>query len=236
MTVIRLTLEKDEERILRYILDRLNLYLNIEVKVNSHDKFITIDLSSDSRCLFDIVKDIISSVILIFYKFRFLSEGLTAVKKNDLVHSALMGALLSFDEDQEAEIIEKGLESAGAYSIKSIYEFRHSRLRESWQNIISLANKLLSQCSADEDIYDLIFFLLAVDSEVSPRIRIESTDGKILMFSDNIKIPVPALTDNPSNNILIAAVRERPSSIVISDPEYIDTGVIDAIRKLGEGN
>ncbi|MFA5449604.1 MAG: hypothetical protein WC292_04115 [Clostridia bacterium] len=234
MTAIRLTLARGEERIENYILSRLETCNETSVKITRHKKFIFIDISAKND-IFAEVRDIISSVILVFYKYDYLKENITAIDEYKMEHYALMGALLNFDEEQEKFIVEKGLENRADYSINSIFEFRCSRLKESWKNIALLANRLLSQCDGEEDIYDLVFFLIAIDSELSPRVRISGELDRIILFSNSTEIPLPALSGDISADILIAAIRERPSSIVISDCDIISKELLQAIKKLGNG-
>ena len=235
MTEINITLTKEERAEKEYILDRLKVLSNITVEVTEFKKFVTISINAENQSFFTIVKDIISSVILIFYKFNALSSGITAFDKTNLAHYALLGAFLSFDYDQEVIFVEKGLENSGSYAIKSIYEFRFSGLKDTWNNIINLANKLISQCEGETEIYELIFFLLAVEEDVAPKIRIETLpDGSHKIFSDNIPVAVPKLTDNDNYNYLLTLVRERPLSIVIAEPSTMNKELLGAIKKLGE--
>lgn len=236
MTAIRLTFGADEEKEIDYVLERLVLFPDIQTALTNHKNFVTLDMVSQSKSLVGIVKDLISSVILTFYKFNYLKSGITADCENNYLHSALFGALLSFDLEQEAEIIERELEPAYSFSLKSIFEFRHEKLKASWQNIIMLANRLLSQSRGDDDIYDIIFFLLTLDSDFSPKVRIECKEGKMALYSDDRKITIPHLTGNKPCDALIATVRERPGSIVIADPEWMPKELIATIRRLGEGN
>jgi hypothetical protein len=233
MTEVKLTLTKDERAEKDYVLSRLALHSNVKVTVEEFKKFTTICVRAESDTFFSIVKDIISSVILIFYKFRILREGITAIDTNDISHYALLGAFLSFDSDQEAVLIEKGLEPNGSYALKTIYEFRHPNLKESWNNIVTLANKLISQCESQSEIYDLIFFLLAVDEDLAPKVRIETLSDKLKIFCDNLPIIIPKLTDNEHFNHVIAIVRERPASIVICEPATLNKELLAAIKKLG---
>jgi len=234
MTEVKITLTKDEAAEREYIIDRLNVHTNLKVDVAEFKKFVTITVTAESETFFTIIKDIISSVILIFYKFRALKEGITAIDSGNIVHYALLSAFMSFDQDQEALFIEKGLEPNGSFAIKTIYEFRHPNLKESWNNIVSLANKLISQCATEEEIYELIFFLLAVEQDIAPKIRIETLNGKHKIFCDSIPIAIPRLTENENFNYIMATVRERPASIVICEPSTMHKDLLSAIKKLGE--
>ena len=233
MTEVKITLTKDECAEREYILDRLSLHANLNVAVTEFKKFVTISVKAQSDAFLGTIKDIISSVILTFYKFRALKEGIVPINLNDICHFALLGAFLSFDQDQEALLVEKGLGEGRSFAIKTIYEFRHSNLKESWNNIVALANKLVLQCSTQSEIYELIFFLLAVDEVSAPKIRIETLNQKHKIFCGDKPLIVPRLTDNDDCNRIMAIVRERPSSIVICEPSTLSANLLSAIKRLG---
>ncbi|MCL2630855.1 MAG: hypothetical protein FWD49_04960 [Firmicutes bacterium] len=236
MANLRITLGKEEEAEKNYILERLSAYSGISTRVTNYVKFVAIDTEFNEIHFSGIIKDIISSVILIFYKYRVLSQGITKLDKNNITHYALLGALLSFDQDGEAVQVEKDLLGLTSVSVSTLYEFRHSKLKESWENIVCLANRLLTECSEEDDIYELIFFLLAVDPETAPKLKLETLRAPTKMLrllTNNMPLAVPRLTNNPDYNAIIALVRERPSSIVITEPSTLNAGLLSAVKKLG---
>lgn len=233
MTNVRLILDRDEVGEREYILRRLGYYPSCKLEETKHKNLVTLDIESDMKGFRAVVRDIISSVITIFYKYKFIKSGITVPDGSGLEYAAFFGALLSFDLDEEKEKIEKKLYNLRYISLKGLYSFALDKLVEGWQAMLVLANRLLSQCKNKEDVLELVFFLLAVDNDLSPKVRVDGLDNDEII-SDNTKIPIPKLTDDIDQNTIIAIVRERPISIVLSEPSKLSDNLVAAIRALSE--
>lgn len=233
MTNVRLILDRDEVGEREYILRRLGYYPSCKLEETKHKNLVTLDIESDMKGFRAVVRDIISSVITIFYKYKFIKSGITVPDGSGLEYAAFFGALLSFDLDEEKEKIEKKLYNLRYISLKGLYSFALDKLVEGWQAMLVLANRLLSQCKNKEDILELVFFLLAVDNDFSPKVRLEGPEDTEI-FSDEIKVPIPMLTDSFDQNAIMAIVRERPVSIILSEPTRLSSQFVAAIRGLSE--
>lgn len=233
MVNMRLILDKDEAKEREYILQRLSYYPSCKVEETKHKSIITLDIESEAKGFRAVVRDIVSSVITIFYKYKFMSAGIIVPEACGLEYAAFFGAILSFDLDEEKEKIEKKLYNLRNISLKGLYSFALDKLVEGWSAMLLLANRLLSQCKGKEDVLELVFFLLAVDNDLSPKVRVDGLENDEI-FSDNTKIPIPKLTDDIDQNTIIAVVRERPISIVLSEPSRLSCNLVAAIRALSE--
>ncbi|MDD3947747.1 MAG: hypothetical protein PHI19_07915, partial [Clostridia bacterium] len=83
------------------------------------------------------------------------------------------------------------------------------------------------------DVLELVFFLLAVDNDFSPKVKLDSIENNEIL-SDNIKVPIPNLTNDLDQNAIIAIVRERPISIILNEPSKLSSQFVAAIRGLSE--
>jgi len=233
MVNVRLILDKDETGEREYILKRLSYYSSCLIEETKHKNLVTLDIGSDMKGFRAVIRDIVSSVITIFYKYKFMSAGITIPEEASLEYSAFLGALLSFDLDEEKEKIEKKLYNLRYISLKGLYSFALDKLVEGWGAMTVLANRLLSQCKNKEDILELVFFLLAVDNDFSPKVRLENACSTEI-FSDDVKVPIPGLTGEFDKDAIIAIVRERPVSIVLTEPSCLSRQFVSAIKGLSE--
>jgi hypothetical protein len=233
MVNVRLILDKDEKGEREYILKRLSYYPTCTIEETKHKNLITLDIASEMKGFRSVIRDIVSSVITIFYKYKFMHAGITLPEDPGLEYSAFFGALLSFDLDEEKEKIERKLYNLRYISLKGLYNFALDKLVEGWSAMAVLANRLLSQCKSKEDILELVFFLLAVDSDFSPKVRLDNADTNEI-FSDDVKVPIPNLTGDFDKDAIIAIVRERPLSIVLTEPSCLSHQFVNAIKGLSE--
>lgn len=233
MTNVRLILDMDEAGEKEYILQRLGYYPSCNLEETKHKNLITLDIDSEMKGFRAIVRDIVSSVITIFYKYKFMRAGITVPEDSGLEYAAFFGAILSFDLDEEKEKIEKKLYNLKYISLKGLYSFALDKLVEGWSAMLMLANRLLSQCKTKADVLELVFFLLAVDNDFSPKVKLDSIENNEIL-SDNIKVPIPNLTNDLDQNAIIAIVRERPISIILNEPSKLSSQFVAAIRGLSE--
>lgn len=233
MTSVRLILDKDEAGEKEYILHRLRYYPSCKVEETAHKNLITLDIESEDKGFRAVIRDIVSSVITTFYKYKFMKAGISVPEGGGLEYAAFFGAILSFDLEEEKEKIEKKLINLKYISLKGLYSFALDKLIEGWAALLTLANRLLSQCKTKEDVLDLVLFLLAVDNNLSPRVRLKNPESNEIICND-IRLPIPRLTDDFDQNALIAIVRERPLSIVLDEPSGLSENFIEAIHCLSE--
>lgn len=233
MTKLALTVAAGAEREKDYILARLARFSEIEVEVREFRNFTRIGVTGTGRCTKKIVSGIAASTISIFYKYRALNERLGGKTCRNVSYYALMGALLSIDLDEELTEIEKAARGLKEICLPALLEFRLPGLSASWEALASLGERLLAQCADDGEIYELVAFLLNLDSRFAPRVTVDGVSA-LSVLSDSVELTVPLLTGEPDLDAVIAVVREKPSSVVIKNPDSVSARLVEAIRSLGE--
>ncbi len=231
MTTTILYLPKNEFRVADYCADSLS-GSGFDVVRHKSLKFDIVETTSSSPCLKKIVARTIGDAITLFYKFEVLKTLDTGALNGSLAHYALIGALLSVDTDDERKQIYNKIKRLNKIAPSSLYKFRLTPLRESWEGLKTLTEVLLKQGSTKDDLYELASYFIS-GGDIAPKATITS-DNPPTVEIDGRKISVPALTGIADVDLLLTVVRERPKSIVISNKEALSPELLYALRGLGE--
>lgn len=225
------TLPIREKAIEKYLVDRLSVYPDVQIKTTFSHKFTCLEISSKMACMRKIIASVLASCVTLFYKYRVLEKLITDTESVGIEYYSLIGALLGVELDDEIRTLEKRLMNSTAFDVEGIWNFRINDMIDSWQGLTGLASKLLDNCDTEDDVYELTAFLVNLDKSTPPKVRIESEPFEI--FVDDVKLVIGELTDNENYNLIASIMRERPLSIIVKNPEALDGKLLDAIRKLG---
>ena len=180
------------------------------------------------------IDDLISEVIIIFYKFKELYIELSKCSMKNLCFYAYIGALISIDFEQEKEVlIDLLCEKKDIINIDGFYNFCLNDMRKNWENLAHLAYKLYNQCRCDEDAFELTSFMLGVDGEGDEVIVIDNKD-KIKLSKNKKNIPLINLFECEECNIIATLLCHHPTNIVVVNPEKMKPSLMKAIHSLGD--
>lgn len=194
-----------------------------------HHNKILIKINPDYH---DKLLDIIADAITIFYKFRLLNNGLWNNKFSIFDNYAFLGALLSVDKESEINEVKKATKLLVSIAPHSLYEFRLNRLKKNWQSLLELSKTLVKDVVSTTELYEIISYF--VSSSLScPKVTITDTTPLKLWINDNLITPIP-ITDDNNINLLITAMREHPSHIIIKNQELLNDDLLNTFRALGQ--
>lgn len=175
---------------------------------------------------------IICGIILNFYKLRELTKVLGS-KASGKAFYAFMGALIGLEQEDETDSIMELLGECEVANIDGFYNFRLDNLRESWENLAKLSERLYSQCKSEEDIYALSIFMLGMDENISATVVVNR--GEELYWEKNgTKIAVVPYFGDRETDTIMTLLSQRPSDVVVMDPTGVSQGLMTVIRALGE--
>ncbi|MBQ8178184.1 MAG: hypothetical protein IJ033_03225 [Clostridia bacterium] len=180
----------------------------------------------------DKLLDIIADIITTFYKFRVLNSFIQDSKFNSFDFFAFIGALLSVDKEKEISEVKKVAKNLKSIAPLSLFEFRLDALKASWQNLLELSKNLTSNLSSTEELYEIISYFVS-SSSVCPKVTITDSQPIKLCVGGKILSPIP-LTSDYDTNILLTAMREHPSHIIIKNQELLNENLLSTLRALGQ--
>ncbi len=228
---LSVSIDKKEVSAIKYIKDYL-FYKNIEYQL-------TVDRV---RAIFkfdwhsDIVEELVSEVLLFFYKYKELSKALNQCILKDICYYAYIGALLSIDFVQEkAQLIQQIKTIGDTISIDGFYNFCSCQVKENWKSLSQLAYKLYNQCKCEEDAFELTSFILGVDGENEEEsIIIIDNNASIKLLKNKQQIPIIGIFDKEVFNILVTLLSHRPTNIIVVNPTKVEPELMRAIHYLGD--
>lgn len=175
---------------------------------------------------------LISEVIVLYFKFYEISKLI--IPKGDCPYSycAYIGSVLSIDADIEKEEVIKNIPQDSLISIDGIYNFCLKELRESWQSLAILCDKLIAQCKCDKDLYSLTSFMLGVENETNSTLTVDRQDI-ISLKKDGESLKLPKFFDDPEKDAITTILANSPSEILIVKKEAFSQEFMNLMHKIG---
>jgi hypothetical protein len=152
---------------------------------------------------------LIEDIILTYMKTSFFIEKLTGFTLNHATCS-LICSLVHFDRRYEENYLRKSLAETADFNVDGLYNFRLQELKQNWDEVISLASRLMN--STDSDCYDISAFITSTDN-ASNRVAIDS--GQIFNLTTGERADLLDVFDNDEFNIIMAVIGECPSEIIV---------------------
>lgn len=203
---------------------------NINFRVSYNHLQVNYIFEADER----VINDLITDVILSIYKFAELSKILKKTREIEFGFSAYIGSILSVDREAEKEKIESRIIGEDVFlTVDGFCDFVISDVVASWQNLAKIANKLLLQCTSEQDVFDLTTFMLGVDGEGKRAVTLDNVDT-LRLFIDKNPVQICHFFDEESQNIIATILMHHPKNIVVARPDKIDAKLIKMIKSLGE--
>ena len=231
MEKIGLLLQKNEVQERKYIIEKLTAWGVKDIAEKRYLKHVYLDVSCDAKTI-ERIQRAIADLITTFYKFRVLISSIKDIKCNIYEYYSLIGALLSTDLEKEKNHIINAIRNLKIIAPYSILQLRLDHLMDNWLSLSGLASALIPSKPKPQEIFELISYFLA-DGDITPRLTITDTEPLNISINGEIIPPVP-LTDDADVNLLLTAIREHPSHIVIKNQDRLSDPLLKAFRSLGQ--
>ncbi len=209
-----ISIGKEYDKEIAYMLAKLKSAKDVSYAIEESEERVWIYLASACERQDDVESELqamLEVVFLSFIKLRFFLERL-ALNKLNHAKCALLCSIIHFDREFESGIIAKTIASSLDYNVDGLLNFRLRALRESWQEIADVANRLLESSFGDDDVYDVASFIAGTDGGKN-RLLVD-TDG-LKNLSERRLVEVVRLFDEEEYNFISAIIKERPEEISI---------------------
>lgn len=164
-----------------------------------------------------------------FLKPKIIAKQLKNVEISEEI-AAILGALTAYRQEEEISIAADLVRDFSIINIDSAANFIWKSLKEEWRDLGELAARLYKQCDKKEEVYELITFLLGLESERMGTVKMEYPDK---LFVDDRPFPVAAVFKNREYSLLYTALMCRPESIIIASPKKFSPEIVELIKNLG---
>jgi len=229
-----LSLNKSYEREFACLLNEVAKLPEISYATEkSRDRmFITVAAEDDNaNAVRQKLKKIIRNIILIFFKYNHLSESVNEPLSLSLF--TLYAALIFFEADEDKVVIENSLESIRDYAIDSIFYFKMQSIMLKWNELAKLCNNLLSMNPSDDDILNVVAFLLDLQENKSELVLSYGNGYEIRDAKNRVVQPLDFF-DDPKQNLLLTLVSAKPGVIIVKN--ISDGDVLNILSKIAKVN
>jgi len=177
-------------------------------------------------------EELISEVIVLYFKFNEISKLLIPNGNCPYAYCAYIGSVLSIDASIEREEVKNNIPSDTFVSIDGIYNFCLKDIRESWESLALLCDKLVSQCKCDKDLYSLTSFMLGVENEVSSTLTVDKQE-EITLKKDGEILKLPNFFEDPEMDAITTILANSPTEILIVKKEAFSPEFMNLMHKIG---
>ena len=225
-----ISIDKCFSKEIEYILSKVKNIRDLSFAVEESKDRIWVYLASlceKSARLEEEITVTIEKVILTYMKTRFFLEKLPSFQ---LTHAtcSLICSLVHFDRRYEENILRKRVAETADFNVDGLYNFRLQDLKQNWEEVISLASRLMS--STDSDTYDIASFITSTDN-AGNRVAIDS--GQIFNLTTGERADLLDIFDNDEFNIIMAVIGECPSEIIVERTQ-ISKEMKDTLNRIAE--
>lgn len=152
---------------------------------------------------------LIEDIILTYMKTTFFLERLPSFTLNHATCS-LVCSLVHFDRRFEENHLRRALAETADFNVDGLYNFRLMELKQNWEEVISLATRLMD--STDSDAYDISAFITSTDN-ADNRVAIDS--GEVYNLTTGKRVDVLDIFDNDEFNLIMAVISQCPEEIIV---------------------
>ncbi len=211
-----ISVDKGYDREIDYILNRLQHTKDVSFAVEESKDRLSVYLASACERQDDVENEILSivqEVYLTFIKTRFFRDRLS-LGNFDHAKCAFLSSLVHFDRDFERNIVAKVISSSLDYNIDGLFNFRLRAIKESWEEVAEVANRLLAGSAGEADIYDIASFITGSDGKKS---QLLLKDGDVYNITRRQSVNPIDVFENDEYDLLFAIVREKPVEILVEN-------------------
>lgn len=159
------------------------------------------------------IADIMETVFLSFLKMRFFRRNLKNLEINH-ANCALISSLVHFDREYENNMLLKVLSDSSDYNIDALLNFRLRALCDNWEELCSVATRLIDNKGDDCDIYDIASFITGAETS---RCQLAIRTGGLFNLTSRNRVDIVNLFDEDELNLISAIIREHPSEIIVEN-------------------
>ena len=211
-----ISIDKKYEREIEFILSKLERMKDLSFAVEESEDRVWIYLASaceNQDALEERLTEIVETVILTFMKIRFFLERLDAVP---MTHAkcVLICSLVHFDKDFERTVVDKVLSNALDYNLDGLLNFRLRALKDEWQELATVSNRLLGSADGEDDVYEVSAFITGNDGK---KCRLVISDDAIRNLTEHKVVEVDNVFDDDEYNLISAIVANHPAEIVLDN-------------------
>lgn len=221
-----ISVDKAYDREIDYILNKLQGTKDVSYAVEESKDRLSIYLASACERQDKVESEILAivqEVYLTFLKTRFYKERLN-LENFDHAKCAFLSSLVHFDREFESNIVSKVISCTLDYNIDGLYNFRLRAIKESWEEIAEVANRLLAGSAGDADIFDIASFITGSDGKKS---QLLLKDGDVYNITKRQNIKTIDVFNDDEYDLLFAIVREKPVEILVENgnvsPKFMAT-------------
>ena len=166
-------------------------------------------LCEKSAGLEDELTLLMDDIILTYMKTTFFLERLPSFT---LTHAtcSLICSLVHFDRRYEENLLRRALAETADFNVDGLYNFRLMELKQNWEEVISLATRLMD--STDSDAYDISAFITSTDNADN---RVAIDNGEVYNLTTGKKANILNVFDNDEFNLIMAVIGECPDEIIV---------------------
>lgn len=201
---------------------------NIEYRKEQDDNKMLFIIKDDNVC----IDSLISEVIVLYYKFGEISKLLMPNGSCSYPCCAYIGSILSIDAELERKQIIKMIPDDNFICIDGIYNFCLTEIRESWESLAILCEKLILQCKNEKDMYSLTSFMLGVENESESTVTVDKQE-KISINKNGEKLKLPQLFSDPEMDAIATILANSPTEIIILKKEAFSNEFMNLMHKIG---
>lgn len=225
-----ISIGKEYSKEIEYILKKLQCTKDVSYATEESDNRLWIYLASSceaSQRIEDEMYRTLSVVFLSFLKLRFFLERLHFGSMS-YAKCALICSMLHFDRAFEENVVAKVLSDSMDYNVDGLYNFRMRALKDAWQEVASVAARLIENSEGDKDVFDIATFIASSDGEKN----LVATDGKVV---DNLtkrkRAEIVRLFDEDEYNLICTIIQEKPCEIYLEGDGF-STPMRNVLRQI----
>lgn len=218
------TFPKDS-RICKYVSERIKKQAPSEMELSETEENLILKCKNT-----DLSADLISDVILLFYKAKEIASVILQKDFDGGLYACLLGAVTGVEYEKEKEYLSNVVSGLSVGSAKGVYDFLLGDVRENWHDLVKLCKKLYDQCVSQEDVLALCVFLIGMSDEIGNKITL-SKKGCIFSGKKE-KFLVPVFSDY-EKDLLFTLSLLHPEDIVLERTDDLSQNLLRTIRALG---
>lgn len=212
-----ISIDKSYDKEIEFILESVRAMKNASYAVEESKNRIFIYIASVCEVAEEVedrITDIVETVVLTYIKLRFFLEKLSLTEVSH-TNCALVSSLVHFDRIYESNLLRRALSETADFNVDGIYNFRMNGVLENWEELASLAEKLIS--SRDKDVFDVASFITATEGN---RSRLAVIGGKLYNLTERAPVDVLPLYNENELNLISAIIGEKPAEIIVENTSF----------------
>ena len=211
-----ISLDKKYEREIEYIIGKLDSMKDISFAIEESEDRVWIYLASVCErqdAIEEELFEIVATVVLTFFKTRFFEERLRGVKAS-FARCVLICSLVHFDRDFEKTIIRKVLSNALDYNLDGLMNFRLRALKDEWQELAGVSQKLLESTNDEGEVFEVSTFITGNEQKKS---KVVINGDKIKNLTEHSNVEIINVFDDDEYNFVLAILGTHPAEIVFEN-------------------